>query len=121
MRLGLDLQGGLHLEYSVAVDEAVRAAIPGTERKWLEAGSREDQQKAIDGLRTVVPGGGTNLQGAFQALRALEPWPDNLILITDGLPTRGRKPPGEARFRREIACASSTRRSGRCRAACRSM
>jgi hypothetical protein len=38
-------------------------------------------------LRQVIPSGGTNLERAFAQLRKLSPSPDQVILITDGLPT----------------------------------
>ena len=44
-------------------------------------------------LRAVAPRGGTSLYHAFAALRTMNPRPDNLILLTDGLPTQGRTPP----------------------------
>ena len=49
--------------------------------------------KAIDTLREVIPGNGTNLFRAFKAVRDLEPRPDNIYLLTDGLPTQGESKP----------------------------
>jgi hypothetical protein len=40
-----------------------------------------------------VPGKGTNLYNGFRAAEAMQPPPDNLILLVDGLPTQGRTPP----------------------------
>ena len=45
-------------------------------------------------LRKVVPEKGTSLFAGFEALRNLKPAPDNIYLLTDGLPTQGKKPPG---------------------------
>lgn len=42
-------------------------------------------------LKQVAPLGGTNLDEPFLAARTLTPQPDNIVLITDGLPTQGRK------------------------------
>jgi hypothetical protein len=44
----------------------------------------------------VVPGKGTSLIRAFEAARALKPVPDNIFLITDGLPTQGASAPAVA-------------------------
>jgi len=44
-------------------------------------------------LGRVVPDGGTSLHNAFAALRSLDPPPDNVYLLTDGLPTQGAKQP----------------------------
>ena len=54
--------------------------------------------------------------------RRSSPRPDNVILVTDGLPTQGASPPGgEAHHRRRGAAAgSSSARSRGCRPACRS-
>ena len=47
-------------------------------------------------LYRVVPGDGTSLVNVFSLVRTLRPHPDNIVLITDGLPTQGRKKPGNS-------------------------
>ena len=44
-------------------------------------------------LQGTAPEGGTSLEAAFAAAAALNPPPDNILLITDGLPTQGPTPP----------------------------
>jgi hypothetical protein len=46
---------------------------------------------AIARLRSTAPQGGTSLEKAFATAAALRP--DNIILLTDGLPTQGVVPP----------------------------
>ena len=47
-------------------------------------------------MRQVVSDKGTSLLNAFRAAGELEPPPDNIFLLTDGLPTLGaRKPWGK--------------------------
>jgi hypothetical protein len=41
-----------------------------------------------------VPADGTSLYNAFAVAGKLSPRPDNILLITDGLPTQGRDRPG---------------------------
>jgi hypothetical protein len=41
----------------------------------------------------MAPEKGTNLYRAFTAIRGLQPAPDNVILLVDGLPTQGRASP----------------------------
>ena len=41
-----------------------------------------------------MPAGGSSLINAFLAINSFDTPPDNLFLITDGLPTQGRKPSG---------------------------
>ncbi len=40
-----------------------------------------------------MPKDGTSLENAFIAMNALNPRPDNVIMITDGLPTQGASAP----------------------------
>jgi hypothetical protein len=41
----------------------------------------------MESVRQFVPANGTNLAEVFQAAAQLSPPPDNIYLITDGLPT----------------------------------
>jgi len=69
------------------------AAVSGTDGNWLQASSRKDVDAAIGALRQVVPGDGTSLYQAFAVAGKLSPKPDNILLVTDGLPTQGRGKP----------------------------
>lgn len=71
-----------------------RAVIPGSEGKWLSAASAKDVDAAANAVRKQVPGDGTSLYKAFAVAKKLSPKPDNILLITDGLPTQGRSKPG---------------------------
>ena len=68
-------------------------ALTGTAPRWLKANDRESLNKAIDALYKVVPQDGTSLHRAFAAVSALGSRPDNIFLLTDGLPTQGAKAP----------------------------
>jgi hypothetical protein len=72
-------------------DTETRSALPHTEGSWLEVGDVARLDRAVEAVNKTVPHGGTSLEGAFAALRRLEPPPDNVYLITDGLPTQGAK------------------------------
>ena len=67
----------------------VKAAIPGTEGQWLNVNESARLDAAVDAVKAVVPEGGTSLQRAVQEIARLRPLPDNVYLITDGLPTQG--------------------------------
>ncbi|GAA5524188.1 hypothetical protein Maes01_00742 [Microbulbifer aestuariivivens] len=69
------------------------AVIPGTESRWLNVDDREQMDQAIKKLGEVVPEGGTSLERVFNGVNGMSPLPDNIILITDGLPTQGMKKP----------------------------
>ena len=70
-----------------------RAVIPGSKGKWLSAASAQDVDAAVNAVRKQVPGDGTSLYKAFAVAKKLSPKPDNILLITDGLPTQGRNKP----------------------------
>jgi hypothetical protein len=73
--------------------EAVPAVV-GSEGEWLDAADSLQLEEAVDGLGAFAPEGGTSLENAFTALKDFAEKPDNLFLLTDGLPTQGKNPPG---------------------------
>lgn len=76
-------------------DTRAEATLKGTDGTWLKAGNRKQVNGAVRGLSQTVPGGGTSLYQAFAIAEKLKPKPDNILLVTDGLPTQGRgKPKG---------------------------
>jgi Mg-chelatase subunit ChlD len=76
-----------------AFDTAPRPVVEGTAGRWLSARDASQVEAAVQALRRTAPAGGSSLQNAFAAIRQLDPAPDNVILVTDGLPTQGDKPP----------------------------
>ena len=58
---------------------------------WLPVTQFEQIDTLISTLKTVAPLGGTNLEAPFLKARSLIPAPDNIVLITDGLPTQGKR------------------------------
>jgi hypothetical protein len=76
-----------------AFNTRARALVPGSDGRWLEAGDAKALNDALRELRRLVPQDGTSLENAFVAAQSLAPRPDNIILITDGLPTQGTSPP----------------------------
>ena len=69
------------------------AATPGATGQWLDTADRNHIDAALAGLRQTIPRNGTSLHQAFEAARALSPRPDNILLLTDGLPTQGAAKP----------------------------
>jgi hypothetical protein len=65
----------------------------GSDGKWLKTNDANALGEALQALRKVVPKDGTSLENAFTAMNALTPRPDNVIMITDGLPTQGAAAP----------------------------
>lgn len=68
-------------------------ALVGSEGEWLDAADSLDLEDAVDGLKAYAPDGGTSLQNAIASLDGFAEKPDNLFLLTDGLPTQGKTPP----------------------------
>ena len=69
------------------------AAIAGTEGEWLDAADSLALEQAVAATKQFSPGSGTSLSNAFGAITDFEDRPDNLFLLTDGLPTQGKSPP----------------------------
>lgn len=65
----------------------VNAALEGTQGNWLEVADRDQLNQSIEAVKDMIPANGTNLARVFQAAAQLSPPPDNIYLITDGLPT----------------------------------
>jgi hypothetical protein len=76
-----------------AFNTRAQAALPGSDGKWLTAASSEEVEGAVSALHKTTPAGGTSLYHAFAVAKKLSPRPDNILLITDGLPTQGRSKP----------------------------
>jgi hypothetical protein len=79
-------------QYQLLVfNNQTRALLPGTEGSWLEVADEAQLSSAVNLLNQTVPAQGTNLEQAFAAIKTLNPPPDNIYLITDGLPTLGSR------------------------------
>ena len=77
-------------QYQIYVfNEQTRAVLADTRGKWLDARDVETLEEAVRSLHKVVPEKGTSLYDAFQSIGSLVPIPDNVLLLTDGLPTQG--------------------------------
>jgi virulence-associated protein VapD len=68
------------------------AKVRKISHKWLEV-SDPAVSTVLSRFAQILPSGGTSLENAFAAAAALSPRPDNIILLTDGLPTQGADKP----------------------------
>ena len=90
----LTAQLPLGSRYQIIVfNETARPLLPGTGGRWLKTSDGKQLNDAIDRLYNLVPEKGTSLANAFEALRQMRPAPENVFLITDGLPTIGTDEP----------------------------
>lgn len=79
--------GSRYQVYTFSTD--TKPALDGSLGQWLETRDAIKLKSVMDQLKAIVPEGGTNLEKAFASVRGLQPLPDNVYLITDGLPTLG--------------------------------
>lgn len=94
---------------AAAFSEATKSLSP----KWQN--KTEIMASLLTSLETVIPEGGTNLQGAFSWLKREARAGAQVFLITDGLPT---KLPGQGRIGKFFSACSKDPRgyvSGECR------
>lgn len=94
----------------IAFNSEAWPVIEGTEGQWLTATDGSDLDRAVEALRNFVPGscrpgtiededrpcGGTSLHAALAAIQTMNPRPDNVYLLVDGLPTMGAVYPNKA-------------------------
>jgi hypothetical protein len=59
--------------------------------EWQEVADRDGLNAGVEALNKVVPDRGTNLEQVFAAVAGMQTRPDNIFLITDGLPTLGSR------------------------------
>ncbi len=85
--------------------ERAGPVVRGAPAGWLDAGDPAALNGAVEATKKIIPRGGTSLYHALDVIKQLEPKPDNVFLITDGLPTIDRERgarytvPGEQRLR----------------------
>lgn len=81
------------------------AVVAGSAGSWHNANDPLVRARNIEALSGLIPANGTSLINAFTAVKSLNPLPDQIILITDGLPTQGKS----AGFRKYIDAGGRAR------------
>ena len=61
--------------------------------QWIKTTDKAGLNSLIKNLSHLIPQNGTSLYKAFATIKKISGRPDNVILITDGLPTQGRIKP----------------------------
>ena len=77
--------------YAFADD--TQSLVADSDMDWVPMHDGQALNAAVGKLRGIVPTGGSSLAKLILAVRELAPIPDNVYLITDGLPTQGENPP----------------------------
>jgi hypothetical protein len=79
----------------IAFSDKAWSLVNGTDGQWVQA-SGDSLEEAVQNMRKLTPHGPTSLHAGFAAVNALEPKPDNIYLLVDGLPTMGEITPARA-------------------------
>jgi len=72
--------------------------LEGTAGEWLPGNDSKRREQLQDQITQMAPVGGTSLINAFAAVREMKLPPDQIVLITDGLPTQGATAPVLRRY-----------------------
>ena len=73
-------------------NESAKATVSERDGGWISTNEEAVMEQALGNMRQVVPAKGTSLVAAVEVIHQMDPRPDNVFLITDGLPTKGAKP-----------------------------
>ena len=71
-------------------NEDSKAMAEGTNGQWIDVSNAKDLERSVSAVKMAVPAGGTSLLNLATAAAAMSPPPDNIYLVTDGLPTLGK-------------------------------
>ena len=74
----------------LSFNETVSPVVGDEVNQWYEVIDKISIAEAVEGIRKVVPEKGTNLYNTIETVLAMTPLPDNIFIITDGLPTIGK-------------------------------
>ncbi len=69
-------------------NETVSTSYKESSSQWLDGSNGKHLNNALTNLFNTAPEKGTNLYKAFASINKLSPPPDNIYLLTDGLPTK---------------------------------
>ena len=73
-----------------AFNETSSPVYSADNSQWLDAGNVKHLNFSVSSFYKIAPENGTNLYNAFKSIAELSPLPDNIYLLTDGLPTQGK-------------------------------
>ncbi len=84
----------LDAEFQIfAFAEETVSMVPDSDDDWVPMGDGQLLNASVAQIRDQIPNGGSSLVKLILKIRELSPIPDNVYLITDGLPTQGESPP----------------------------
>jgi len=78
-------------QYQIYTFNSTAKSIGNDDGIWKNTKDKSSLDSSIRELKNTVPTGGTSLIKAFEVIKDFKKFPDNIFLITDGLPTQGHK------------------------------
>jgi hypothetical protein len=78
-------------------NDSARPLLEETKGTWLDAGNVDHLNRAVERMHRVIPEKGTSLLNAFKAIGEMKLGPDNIFLLSDGLPTLSTRKPWRTR------------------------
>ncbi len=75
----------------VSFNKDIKSMTKNRSYKWIKSTDVKQVNELFDNLNKLVPSHGTNLRKAFSSIKKVPQKPDNIILVTDGLPTQGAR------------------------------
>jgi hypothetical protein len=89
----------------IAFNTTAVPLLASSNGKWLDGGDAKSIAQNVAALHELIPENGTSFVNAFTAARNFIPRADQIILITDGMPTQGKS----EGFGKYISAARRTR------------
>lgn len=80
----------------VLFNREAKSIIPEREDEWFKPNDRDTTRAVLERLAEYTPQGGADLEAAFTTVREKFGSTDDLVLITDGLPTRSASLGGDS-------------------------
>jgi len=77
----------------LSFNEDVKPVFGEQADEWYQVADRISVASAVQGISKVIPENGTNMHRAFEVAMSMRPKPDNIFIVTDGLPTLGGSGP----------------------------
>jgi hypothetical protein len=75
----------------IGFNESAKVMADGTEGRWIDVANAQELDRTMTAIKALIPSGGTNLEKLAATIAAMAPPPDNIYLVTDGLPTQGSR------------------------------
>ena len=73
----------------LSFNDEVKPVFGDEINQWHEVADRLAVASAVQGINQVIPQNGTNLEKVIEIAMSMTPRPDNIFILTDGLPTLG--------------------------------